>query len=280
MVTVGGGSPSLLSRSSTPASVAHVRSDDTLRILVIEHERDVDLGLIADRLTTAGLTADVVGPERGVTIPTSLEGYAGLIVLGGTMDPVDDSGAPWLPRVRDLLGAAVRDQVPTMGVCLGAQLLGMTVGGEARLIPAGPEVGLVTMRPTEAAACDPLLGLLPAGGRSALAWHWWEVVRLPDVWEGHRVTILAESDACSVHAFSVGSSVWGIQFHLEALGETATRWASDHPDRLRRIGIEPVELVAEVISAEDELVASWSLVVDAWASVVRERESGAVVVAG
>lgn len=100
-------------------------------VLVVEHERDVDLGLIADRLARADLTVDIVGPERGRPIPASLQDYDGLIVLGGTMDPVDDAGAPWLPRVRGLLREAVRDQVPTMGVCLGAQLLGMAVGSRA-----------------------------------------------------------------------------------------------------------------------------------------------------
>lgn len=166
-------------------------------VLVVEHERDVDLGLIADRLARADLTVDIVGPERGRPIPASLQGYDGLIVLGGTMDPVDDAGAPWLPRVRGLLREAVRDQVPTMGVCLGAQLLGMAVGGKARLIPAGPEVGLCVVRPTHLAADDAVLRHLAPEGRRALAWHWWDVTDLPDAYRGEPVRVLAESDGRS-----------------------------------------------------------------------------------
>jgi len=238
------------------------------RVLVIEHERDVDLGLISGRLDLAGVRVDVVGPDRERGIPASLDGYAGLIVLGGSMDPVDDVGHPWLPAVRDLLREAVRRRLPTMGVCLGAQLLGMAVGGTARLIPAGPEVGLIRIRPTEAAADDPVLGHLPAEGRRSLVWHWWEVADLPDAYEGQPVSVLAESDGCAVQAFVVGAAVWGIQFHLEALGTTTKRWADDDPERLIRIGLDPDELAEQVTAAEPELEDSWFPVVDAWSALL------------
>lgn len=257
MERVGLTSLSMVSEQSVPSS-------SKSRVLVIEHECDVDLGLISGRLDVAGVRVDIVGPDRQRAIPANLDGYAGLIVLGGSMDPVDDEGHPWLPDVRDLLREAVRRQVPTMGVCLGAQLLAMAVAGTARLIPAGPEVGLIRIRPTEAAADDPVLRHLPAEGRRSVVWHWWEVTDLPDAYEGQPVAVLAESDACAVQAFALGAAVWGIQFHLEALGATAKRWADDDPERLLRIGVDPGELVEQVIAAEAELEDSWFPVVDAW----------------
>lgn len=236
---------------------------------MIEHEWDVDLGLIADRLDAAGVDADIVGPDRERDIPASLDGHDGLIVLGGKMDPVDDAGCPWLPQVRVLLQDAVRRQLPTMGVCLGAQLLGIAVGGRARLIPAGPEVGLVQIRPTADAERDPLMRHLGTDGRRALAWHWWEVTDLPTAYLEQPITVLAESDACPVHAFTAGESVWGIQFHLEALGPAATAWASaGGPERLTKIGIEPDGLVADVKAAEQELRDNWFSVVDAWIALL------------
>lgn len=239
------------------------------RVLVVEHERGVDLGLIAGRLDAAGVEVDTVGPGCTREIPASLDGYDGLVVLGGKMDPVDDAGCPWLPRVRELLQDAVRAQLPTMGVCLGAQLLGMAVGGRARLIPAGPEVGLVQMRPTAAAQNDPIMRHLGIDGRRALAWHWWEVTDLPTAYAGEPITVLAESDACAVHAFTVGTSVWGIQFHLEALGPTVEAWVNaGGPERLTRIGIDPDRLVAEVGAAEQELRDSWFPVVDDWIALL------------
>lgn len=239
------------------------------RVLVIEHEGDVHLGLIEGRLHAAAADVTIVGPDRGAQIPADLSGFDGLIVLGGSMDPVDDAGAPWLPVVRDRLVEAAWNQVPTLGVCLGAQLLGMAVGGTARLIPAGPEIGLHAIRPTSACDHDPLLGGLPAAGRPALAWHWWEVTDLPAEHGPHSVRILAESDACPVQAFVVGECVWGVQFHLEATGELARGWAAERPDRLVRLGIDPQALTDGIAQAEPSLAASWEPVIDAWIDVVR-----------
>lgn len=241
------------------------------RVLVVEHEPTVDIALVGERLESARLRLETVGPDRVVPIPAHLDGVDALVVLGGRMDPDDDVAAPWLPSVRRLLREAIRLQVPTMGICLGAQLLGMAAGGRVRPIPAGPEIGLHLVSPTPAAGADPLLHHLVPHGRRALEWHWWEVSDLPPACQGHPVTVLAESGRCPVQAFVVGEVVWGLQFHLEALGRTAEAWATSGPERLTDLGIDPERLVADVRAAEEELIASWAPVVDSWVAMVRAR---------
>ena len=243
------------------------------RVLVVEHEPTVDIGLVGERLTAAGIVLETVGPARGRAIPHDLGRADGLLVLGGRMDPDDDTAAPWLPAVRSLLGEAIRRQLPTLGICLGAQLLGMAAGGRVRPMPTGPEIGLLPVVPTPAAGADPVLCHLVPDGRRALEWHWWEVTDLPEEADGWPVTVLAESDRCAVQAFVVGECVWGMQFHLEALGRTAAEWAGSDPQRLTDLGIDPEGLVAEVEAAEPELVRSWAPVIDAWAEVVHAAAS-------
>ena len=80
-------------------------------------------------------------PYLGNRVPPSVEGDA-LIVLGGPMDAYDDEVAPWLPSVRELLLSAIDDGVPTIGICLGAQLLAVAAGGKVERGAAGPEIGL------------------------------------------------------------------------------------------------------------------------------------------
>lgn len=70
--------------------------------------------------------------EEG-TVPT-LDDVAGLLVLGGIMGVHDDD--PWLEGERALLREAVAAGVPTFCVCLGAQQLGMALGGEVTRLPA------------------------------------------------------------------------------------------------------------------------------------------------
>jgi GMP synthase (glutamine-hydrolysing) len=237
-------------------------------VLVVEHEPDVDAALIGERLAAAGVRAETVGPLRDRSIPSSLAGVDGLVVLGGSMDPDDDAGAPWLPEVRDLLREAVELDVPTLAVCLGAQLLGMAVGGAVRRRPEGPEVGLVAIRPTAGGAHrGPLLGTLEPDAQT-LAWHWWEVSDLPDRYRGRPVDVMAYSDRCSVQAFAVGTVVWGLQFHLEARARTARTWAFSDPGRLHAVSVDPDRLVADVVAAEEDLVRTWSAVIDSWIAVV------------
>ena len=65
---------------------------------------------------------DVRRPYVGDDLPTSLQGYAALVVMGGAMGANDDATSPWLPAVKELIREAAADGVPTLGICLGHQL--------------------------------------------------------------------------------------------------------------------------------------------------------------
>ena len=60
-------------------------------------------------------------------LPETLDGYLALVVLGGDQSayPGADGkpGRPGSPQLEGLLRKAVRHRVPTLGVCLGGQLL-------------------------------------------------------------------------------------------------------------------------------------------------------------
>ena len=76
-------------------------------VLVIQHTPVCPPGRVGDWLTESGCVLEVVHPYAGECQPTSLAGYAGLVVLGGEMGAYDDEIAPWLPATRALrLGPA------------------------------------------------------------------------------------------------------------------------------------------------------------------------------
>lgn len=234
-----------------------------MRLLVVEHEADAGLGLLGECFDELGVETTVVGPDAGAPVPGSLAGYDGLVVLGGTMGPTDDDEAPWLPATRALLADAVAQAVPTLGVCLGAQMLATAMGGRVRRIPGDPEVGLHTVELNEAAANDPLLGGFETE-LPVVQWHWLEADRLPAGAE-----VLASSPACRNQAFRVGSCAWGVQFHPEALGDTAQVWAS--LDDLSEEGLDPAEVVREVREAEPRLRTVWSELAARFTAIVASR---------
>ncbi len=113
----------------------------TARALVVTHSPTEGPGTLAEWFPAAGLELVVVDPWDGDELPTDPTAYDALIVLGGPQQAYDDSSAPWLPATKALLRAAVAERVPTLGICLGGQLLAEATGGRVAKGAEGIEAG-------------------------------------------------------------------------------------------------------------------------------------------
>jgi GMP synthase-like glutamine amidotransferase len=174
-------------------------------------------------------------------VPTVVEGDA-LIVLGGPMGCMDDDVAQWLPPVRSLLRTAVDDGVPTMGICLGAQLLAAATGGYVERGTSGPELGLGSIDVNRAD------NLLAAGSMPVVQWHYDTITALPP-----GADLVASSELYEAQAFRLGEVAWGLQFHVEATPAMVAEWAQNDAAALREQGRTPEQVVAEVVAAEARL---------------------------
>src|SRR4051794_30255986 len=134
-------------------------------VLVVQHQDDAPPGQLAEALAAAGLDADVRRPDRGDPLPAAPDGLAGLVVLGGSMGARDDAEAPWLPAVSALLAAAAHGPAPVLGLCLGAQLAALALGGGVGRRPDGYEIAWAPLDRTPAGAADPVLGAVAPGSR-------------------------------------------------------------------------------------------------------------------
>jgi GMP synthase (glutamine-hydrolysing) len=211
------------------------------RVHVVQHTVTEGLGQLAEWLPAIGVDVHPTHPYLGNRVPPSVEGDA-LIVLGGPMGAYDDEIAPWLPSVRELLASAVDDGVPTIGVCLGAQLLAVVAGGKVERGQAGPEIGLGEVTVTTG---DDLLspGVIPV-----VQWHNDAVTELPD-----SVQVLASSELYPVQAFRVGEVAWGLQFHVEATLDMVRGWAAE--DGFDPSFVEPIAFAADRLAQVGEAIA-------------------------
>ncbi|MBV9872317.1 MAG: type 1 glutamine amidotransferase [Frankiaceae bacterium] len=208
------------------------------RVHVVQHTATEGLGHLFDWLPEVGVDVHPTHPYLGNRVPPSVEGDA-LIVLGGPMGAYDDEVAPWLPSVRQLVASAIDDGVPTLGICLGAQLLAVAAGGTVERGAAGPEIGLGGVTVT---ATDDLL--LTAGELPVIQWHYDAVTSLPA-----DAAVLASSGAYPIQAFRVGEVAWGLQFHIEATAEMVHAWAVEE-------NMDPAPIVEPITFANDRLVAA------------------------
>ena len=178
------------------------------RCLVVQHAEPETPGMLAGALDGADTEVDVRRLFAGGELPEDLGGHDGLVVMGGPMSAHLDDGFPTRRLELALLRSALDAGVPTIGVCLGAQLLALASGGEVFPGEAGPEIGWGPVRLTAAAGEDTLLSGLPQE-LTVLHWHG-DTFRT-----GPGAVLLATSPRYPAQAFRAGPAAWGLQFHLE-----------------------------------------------------------------
>lgn len=129
-----------------------------------------------------------------------------LVVMGGPMGVHDQEQYPWLRPEKEFLRQVIAAGKPVVGICLGAQLLALVLGGRVAPNPE-KEIGWF---PLERAPLVPqdLEGILPP---SPMVFHWHgDTFTLPE-----NAIRLYSSAACVNQAFLYGTNILGLQFHLE-----------------------------------------------------------------
>jgi GMP synthase-like glutamine amidotransferase len=242
------------------------------RCLVVENDPTDDARQLGEWLSDAGLVLEVVRAHAGEPLPADLTGYAALVVLGGDQhafaDPDGAPGAAWFPELESLLRKAVRGSVPTLGVCLGAQLLAVAHAGSVAPAAAGPEIGPALVAKRDAAERDVLFGPVPMLP-DVFQWHHDEVTELP-----MGAVLLAASTNYPHQAFRVGEAAWGLQFHIEADTAMAADWAQGNAAVLEQLGTSADEVVAALGAIMDDLFEVWQPFATRFAALARGELAG------
>ena len=188
-----------------------------MRVSILQHAGFEHAGTLRDFMHADGTRFDVAALDEGDALP-KLDRYDALIILGGPMGPLDHDAHPWLVGETECIREAVVDRaLPTLGICLGHQLLALALGGSLTCMTKA-EVGVVDISFNEAGRRDPLF----AGWQTVapgLQWHDWQVGELPP-----GAIPLASTAACPIQAMRAAPRAWGVQFHIEAYDQTVSEW--------------------------------------------------------
>ena len=144
-----------------------------------------------------------------------------LVVAGGPIGVYQTATFPFLAPEIAFIEKRIASRKPTLGICLGAQLVARSLG--ARVYPASAkELGWAPIELTEAGTKS-VLAHIPA---STLVFHWHgDTFDLPA-----DATLLASTELCPHQAFSYGPKghVLALQFHPEVTARGLEAWWVGH----------------------------------------------------
>ena len=195
---------------------AHDWDADEDAVLIIQHQAIGQPGTIIQTLMADGVGYDLrqLHARAPLPSPDELAGYRAIIVLGGSMDTDEEHVYPFLLEERRLVQAAIEQEIPLLGICLGAQQLACVDGG-CVFKRQEPAVGWMPIRLVDR---DVLFEGVPAEFM-ALEWH----ARSFTVADG-ACPLAVRSGDVGVQAFRAGRCAWGLQFHPEIDGPTLDVW--------------------------------------------------------
>ena len=207
-------------------------------IVIIKHVDIEGPGSIDDFFRNTARCLRTIELGRQETFPRALDDTEGIIVLGGPMNVYEEEKYPFLKEEDAFLKKVLDEEIPVLGICLGAQLLAKARGSRVSKAKT-EEVGWSEIRLTAQAQHDPLFRGLPS---------------LFDVFEWHEDTfdipadgaLLATNAVCRNQAARFGRSAWGIQFHIEVTMEMLNSWFEHY-----EVSVSKETLFAEYFRKED-----------------------------
>lgn len=161
-----------------------------------------------------------------------------VVVLGGDMGVYEKDAHPFLVGELDYLRARLAAERPTLGICLGAQLIAEALGETVRRGKT-VEIGFREVTPTEAGLDSPLRHI---AGVPMMQWHS-DTFGLPS-----GAIRLASSSAYSNEAFALGDYALAVQFHPELTADMYEAWIVGGLGELAALEIEPDDLRRDAVA--------------------------------
>jgi GMP synthase (glutamine-hydrolysing) len=184
-----------------------------------------------------------------------------LVILGGPISVNDAAMFPFIEAEINLLKQRIAADKPTLGICLGAQLIAHALGasvypGEAK------EIGWYDLLLTTAGE-QSALRYLNAEHCSMLHWHG-ETFDLPD-----GAVLLASSEAYKNQAFSYGDKVLALQFHPEITQRSMEKWFIGHVGEIMQTdGVSVEKLRHDTHQYANQLEVQGELFFNSWINKV------------
>ena len=196
--------------------------------LALRHVAFEHLGTFDALLREHGYATSIIDAGREPLDASRIQHADLLVVLGGPLGVYDGDKFGWLTTELDLIARRIKDSQPTLGICLGAQMIAHALG--AKVYPGhAKEIGWSELTLAPDGRSSPLRHL---NGVAVLHWHG-DTFDLP---QGARC--LASTSLYPNQAFDHGRNVLALQFHCEVDAADIESWLIGHISELTAAGID------------------------------------------
>lgn len=235
-------------------------------VAIFRHSPTEGPGYFATYLESRNIPWRLIAVDQGDAVPADPRLFGGLVFMGGPMSVNDE--LPWIAPVLKLIRDARDAGVPTLGHCLGGQLIAKALGG------------VVTRNPVKEIGWGRVDVLL-----SGLAAEWFGA-QLKSFesfhWHGERFSIppgatrIASSAYCENQAFVLGPHL-GMQCHVEMTPELIRTWCQDWEKEVESLArrTPSVQTPAQMTAALEEKTRALNAIADRlydrWRTGLKQR---------
>ncbi len=186
------------------------------KLLILKHAENEGTGTLGDYFKNAGWNLREVELYSGMRAPERLDNIDAVVCMGGPMNVYEDDRYPFLKYEDAFIKQVLKEGVPYIGICLGAQLLAKASGARVKKAEV-KEIGWGKINLTPEGAKDPLFSLLPQE-LDVFQWHE-DTFELP-----RNSTLIAQGTLCKNQGFRSGKNAYGLQFHVEVIRSMIASW--------------------------------------------------------
>jgi len=213
-------------------------------VAIFRHAPTEGPGYFATFLDSKSIRHILIKLDTGEAVPASPEAYSGLVFMGGPMSVNDD--LPWIPPVLALIRAAVAQDIPVLGHCLGGQLIAKALGGVVGRNQV-KEIGWGEVSTADVPVAQEWLGEI----KSFNGFHWHgETFSIPD-----GATRILGSAYCPNQAYVMGKHL-GMQCHVEMTREMIETWCAVGADEIANANSPAVQTPAQMAQQMDEKLSA------------------------